>query len=106
MIFIDNFSRGKNDDFIKSLKNNKNIRVLKIDLSSKNKLNLKKLSSNYDYIYQLAAILGVKNVIDNPEDVLIKNLEIQKNSILIAKKQIKLKKFVFFFNIGGSYWIT
>ena len=93
---IDNFSRGKNDDFIKSLKNNKNIRVLKIDLSSKNKLNLKKLSSNYDYIYQLAAILGVKNVIDNPEDVLIKNLEIQKNSILIAKKQKKLKKFVFF----------
>lgn len=93
---IDNFSRGKNDHFIKKIKNYKNIRIIKIDLSLTNKLNFKKLHTNYDYIYQLAAILGVKNVIDNPEVVLIKNLEIQKNSILIAKEQKKLKKFIFF----------
>ena len=93
---IDNFSRGKNDFFIKKIKSNKNVRILKLDLSSQNKSNLKKLKINYDYIYQLAAILGVKNVIDNPEDVLIKNLEIQKNAILIARKQKKLKKFIFF----------
>ena len=63
---IDNFSRGKNDKFFKKLSLNKNIRIIKLDLSKKN-LILKKLNNDYDYIYQLAAILGVENVIKNPE---------------------------------------
>ena len=33
---------------------------------------------NYDYIFNLAAIVGVKNVLENPLDVLIKNIIIQK----------------------------
>ncbi len=92
---IDNFSRGKNDKFFKKLSLNKNIRILKIDLSNKSPL-LKKLNFDYDYIFQLAAILGVENVIKNPEKVLVNNFQIQHNSIELAKKQKKLKKFIFF----------
>ena len=49
---IDNFSRGKNDKFFKKLSLNKNIRILKIDLSNKSPI-LKKLNFDYDYIFQL-----------------------------------------------------
>ena len=92
---IDNFSRGKKDEIFKKLTKNKNVNFLKIDLS-KNSFNLKKIKSSYDYIYQLAAILGVENVLNSPENVLKKNYQIQSNSIDIAKKQKKLKKFIFF----------
>ena len=92
---IDNFSRGQNDKFLKKILLNKNIKILKLDLSS-SRINLKNLKNNYDYIYQLAAILGVENVLNNPEKVLVNNYQIQYNSILIAKRQLKLKKFIFF----------
>ena len=92
---IDNFSRGKNDKFIKKLSLHKNIRILKLDISKRH-LIFKKINIDYDYIYQLAAILGVENVIKNPEKVLVKNFQIQNNSIELAKKQVKLKKFIFF----------
>jgi UDP-glucose 4-epimerase len=92
---IDNFSRGQNDKFLKKILLNKNIKILKLDLSS-SRINLKNLKNSYDYIYQLAAILGVENVLNNPEKVLVNNYQIQYNSILIAKRQLKLKKFIFF----------
>lgn len=92
---IDNFSRGNNDEFFKKISVKKNVRILKIDLAQK-KINFKNFSKKYKYIYQLAAILGVDNVLSSPEKVLINNYQIQNNSIEIAKQQSKLKKFIFF----------
>jgi dTDP-glucose 4,6-dehydratase/UDP-glucuronate decarboxylase len=89
---IDNFQRGKVDSDYNSVTSSKNVRVFKIDISSK--IN-KKIHNNYDYIYNLAAIVGVKNVLNSPFKVLLANVEIQKKSIEIAKKQKNLKKFVF-----------
>jgi nucleoside-diphosphate-sugar epimerase len=89
---VDNFQRGKMDSDYNSVIKSKNVRVFKLDISSK--IN-KKIHNNYDYIYNLAAIVGVKNVLNSPFKVLLANVEIQKNSIEIAKKQKNLKKFVF-----------
>ena len=44
----------------------------------------------------MAAIVGVKNVLKNPLEVLNKNISIQKNSIEICRNQKKLKRFIFF----------
>ncbi len=89
---IDNFSRGKKDIFLNKLIKSKNINIINHDLSR----NLKKnISKDYSYIYQFAAILGVKKVIQGPSEVLVNNVKIQINSIQIAKEQKKLKKFIF-----------
>ena len=50
---------------------------------------------NIDYIYHFAAILGVKNVIENPLKTLRENIVSTINLINFAKKQKKLKKICF-----------
>jgi UDP-glucose 4-epimerase len=90
---IDNFSRSKKCTFLKDLIKDKRVSILKKNIITIKENKFKK--KNYHIIYQFAAILGVKNVIENPEKVLINNFLIMKKSIEIAKKQKKLKKFVF-----------
>lgn len=90
---IDNLSRGVFDNNIKDLVDNKKVKFLKIDLTKKN--NFKNIKNNFDYIFQFAAILGVDNVIMNPSDVLYNNVMIHFSAWKIAKKQKKLKKFIF-----------
>ena len=90
---VDNFMRGKKDDDILQLQKKNNIKILNLDLTKPLNNNL---GNKYDYIFNLAAIIGVKNVIRFPEMVLQNNFLLQKNAINIAKKQKKLKKFIFF----------
>jgi len=90
---VDNFSRGKKDIFFKNISKNKRVRNYNLDFASK--IISKKFKKNYDYIFNLAAIVGVKNVLENPLDVLIKNIIIQKNTIEICTNQKKLKRFIF-----------
>ncbi len=90
---IDNFSRSFLDFDLKSLINNKNIKLIKSDLL---KLNSKKFSSDYDKIFHLAAIIGVQHVKKNPYKVLTHNIQLLENVIKIAKKQKNLNKFIFF----------
>ena len=90
---IDHFLRIKEDKFFKDLTKNPRVFILK-----KNIITIKKdkfIKKNYEIIFQFAAILGVQNVINNPEKVLVDNFLIMNKSIEIAKKQKKLKKFVF-----------
>ena len=70
-----------------------NVKLKNIDLlkNSKNKFN-----KNYDYIFNLAAIIGVSNVMKFPYKVLINNVLIQSKALSIAKIQKNLKKFIFF----------
>jgi len=91
---IDNFSRGHRDRELIELLKDKNIKLLNIDFLS-NSNNIKKMSKNYSYIFHLAAIVGVKNVLSAPYDVLSKNFLLLKNAIYIASKQKNLKRFVF-----------
>ena len=59
-----------------------NVKLKNIDLlkNSKNKFN-----KNYDYIFNLAAIIGVSNVMKFPYKVLINNVLIQSKALSIAK---------------------
>ena len=95
---VDDFSRGKKDKFFKKILKNKNIRLINLNFISENIS--KKFGNNYDYIFNLAAIVGVKNVLKNPLEVLNKNISIQKNSIEICRNQKKLKDLFFFYFRG------
>jgi len=90
---IDNFSRGVKDSLLNNLEENENINLVKIDLL--NKHDVLALGQDYDYIFHLAAIIGVQNVLNRPYDVLHQNVNLLFNMIDIAKKQNELRRFVF-----------
>jgi len=56
---------------------------------------LLRLNKDYTVIYQLAAIIGVRYVMERPYEVLEKNVAIQTKSIEFAKCQKDLDRFVF-----------
>lgn len=89
---VDNLSRGKKDKELKNLLTDKNIKFKNIDLSANSKLTGK----NYDYIFHLAAIVGVKNVMNSPKDVLEKNIKLLINILNFSTKQKKIKRFFFY----------
>ncbi len=91
IVILDNFSRGKFDKEFKKLIKSKNINFKKA--SFENEIKIKK--NNFDYIYHLAAIVGVNNVIKQPSLVLEKNIKLLISCIKFAKKQKKLKRFFF-----------
>lgn len=90
---VDNFSKklSKDSDLIKLLKN-KSCRLYNKDFTKNiNPLIFKK---NYLFIFNFAAILGVRKVIDNPYKVLTNNILIHINSLKVLKFN---KKAHFFF---------
>lgn len=90
---IDNLSRGVFDQSFRNLLNERKIKFIKLDFTKN--INLELIRNNFNYIFQFAAILGVDNVIMNPSNVLYNNVMIHFNSWKLAKRQKKLKKFVF-----------
>tara|TARA_B100000768_G_scaffold171152_1_gene178194 strand:+ start:891 stop:1880 length:990 start_codon:yes stop_codon:yes gene_type:complete len=90
---VDNFKRGIIDFDLKKLLINKNVNFIKTDLL---KFNISDWSINYDKIFHLAAIIGVKHVNKDPYNVLTHNIYLLDNVIKIARKQKKLSKFIFF----------
>jgi len=91
---IDDLSRGKFDNDFKELLKNKNVKFFKRDLLA-NAATRFNTTKNYKYIFHLAAIVGVKNVLNHPFGVLSDNIELLKKAINIASKQIKLKRLIF-----------
>lgn len=90
---LDNFSRGSKDNELEEFLLNKHSKIIDIDaLNLDNVLNLDK---NYNYIFQLAAIVGVKNVNNSPYETIYKNFLINHNAIQLAKNQKSLDKYIF-----------
>ena len=89
---LDNFQRGVKDKNFNELLKKKNVRFKKADLSKKIPLKDK----NFHYVFQLSAIVGVKNVIAKSFDTLEENILIHLNCIDFCKKQKRLKKLIFF----------
>lgn len=81
----DNFQRGKDDDDFNSLIQLKNVRFFQADLSQPNDFN--KFDIDFEYIYHLAAIIGVSNVMNHPDKVLAVN----SLSIINLLEWLKLK---------------
>ncbi len=90
---VDNLQRGTKDKWFDELISKNNISFFNIDLLSNNNLDL--LSEEYYFIFHLAAIVGVKNVINSPYEVLNKNYLLLKNTLDIAFRQKKLNRFIF-----------
>ena len=90
---IDNFSRGANDKELKTLTASDKVNVFNADLLNPKELD--KFSDNYDYIYHLAAIIGVSNVMKQPYIVLKDNIAMHVNMLNFARGQKKLKRFIF-----------
>ena len=90
---VDNFTRGIKDNFLINLSNKDQVNLINLDLLDKKSFD--ELDKDYDFIFHLAAIIGVRHVLKAPFDVLTKNFELLQNTIFFGKEQIHLKRFVF-----------
>jgi UDP-glucose 4-epimerase len=90
---FDNAQRGKIDSEIDTLKANHRYRLIVGDLI--NEICLEQIGHDYTHIFHLAAIVGVKNVIDKPYNVLKENTLALLNVINTARRQKNLVRFVF-----------
>lgn len=93
IVVVDNFSRGVEDSFLRELQGKNKVVVKKIDLMDSKAV--MELGAEFDYIYHLAAIIGVQNVLEHPYDVLKNNVCLLINMIELAKMQKKLRRFLF-----------
>jgi nucleoside-diphosphate-sugar epimerase len=91
---VDNFSRGTHDPELEKLLNNHRVKLKKADLMNTAEIT-SSLHDNYDYIFHLAAIVGVDNVTKQPFDVLQRNVIMLINMIQFAREQNNLKCFIF-----------
>jgi UDP-glucose 4-epimerase len=89
IVVLDNYERKYDKKFKVAI--SKNIKIINHDVSKK--INLK--DRDFDIIYNLAALIGVKNVIKRPYEVLVQNFLTQKNALEFAQKQKKLSRFIF-----------
>jgi nucleoside-diphosphate-sugar epimerase len=92
---VDNFSRGSQDVELENLLENDKLSLKKLDIMKNDEITRVLHSNEYEYIFHLAAIIGVGNVLRQPFDVLQKNVVMLVNMIQFAKKQKKLKCFLF-----------
>ncbi len=86
---LDNFQRGKKDKFLKSLIKLGNINLINTNLIHKKKKIHKK---QYDFVFFLASVVGVKNVNDQPFKTLKVNVQSTFNTLdfIDFKKKTKL----------------
>jgi UDP-glucose 4-epimerase/UDP-glucuronate decarboxylase len=67
ILLLDNFSRGRLDNDLSLLLQRANIALRSVDLT--NPATYQSLETDFDEIYHLGAVIGVKNVLDNPAEV-------------------------------------
>jgi len=71
IVLVDNLNRGRLDEDARRVVSRPNVTFCKGDLTKKEFVF--SLGGGFDYAYHFAAIIGVKNVIENPEKVLSVN---------------------------------
>ena len=67
LTLVDNFVRGRRDADLDTLLERSNVTLISADLSDP--CAFEQLGGGYDYVYHLAAIIGVKNVMSRPYEV-------------------------------------
>jgi len=91
---MDNLSRGRHDKELEGLISKPNVRFIKADITEP--VAFKRLKDDYDYIYHLAAIVGVRNVFEAPDRVLYVNITATLNLLeWLKEKKTKVKRLVF-----------
>ena len=87
VFLADNLSRSVNDIDFQNLLNRKHIEFINMDLLDSD--SFKKLDRNFDYIFHLAAIIGVQHVLKKPYRVLYDNIDMLNNIIDFTHQQKK-----------------
>jgi UDP-glucose 4-epimerase len=90
---LDNFSRAVRDPFLQKIEEMKSVRLIDADMLDSATPSV--LDDDYTSVYQFAAIIGVRHVLERPYEVLHKNVLIQANAIELAKRQKKIDRFIF-----------
>jgi UDP-glucuronate decarboxylase len=90
---VDNLSRGVVDADLEALLDRPSTSLLQVDLLGADPL--AGLTADYDLIFHLAAIVGVRNVLERPGDVLRQNVELLVNLLDFARRNEGLGRFVF-----------
>jgi nucleoside-diphosphate-sugar epimerase len=90
---VDNFSRGRLDAEFEALLQKPNVRLVQGDITEHGVFDT--LERNVDYIYHLAAVIGVRNVLENPDKVLYVNAISTLYLYEWAKKLPNLKRILF-----------
>lgn len=90
---VDDLSRGRLDADLEALRERPNVHLLEEDLLAPDALG--DLSTDYGLIFHLAAIVGVANVLEAPDRVLRRNVELLVSALEFAARQSDLERFVF-----------
>jgi len=90
---LDNFSRGVKDGFLEKLINQSGVRLLEAELLSPTGID--ELGDDYHWIIHLAAIIGVRHVLERPYAVLTDNVLMTSNVLRLARRQKNLERFLF-----------
>lgn len=90
---VDNFSRGVRDPAVTMLRESGGVRLFDADLTCAETHEI--LDRDYEQIFHLAAIIGVRNVLERPFEVLRDNTAMLANMLRVAGTQRQLSRFVF-----------
>jgi UDP-glucose 4-epimerase len=90
VIILDNFSTGRKSNL--SHHSNKNIKIIKVDISGKKSLD--KYFKDIDYVFHLAGLADIVPSIENPDRYFKANV-IGTFNIIQAAKKAKIKKLIY-----------
>ena len=93
VFLADNFARGILDQHVNELVDDMNVTLLEADLLNLD--HVQSLGREFDVIFHLAAIIGVRHVLRQPYEVLTKNTRMLEHLIALAKQQRKLSRLLF-----------
>ncbi len=92
ILIADNLSRGKIDSSFSEFLLNDNVDFVEGDFTQKS--SFKKLESDYDYVYMLAAVVGVNNTLKKPSEIIRINTLLTINTLEWIKES-NIKKVIF-----------
>ena len=90
---LDNFARGVRDGYLSDLVSSTATELVTADLLGDSDLG--GLRTDYEYVYHLAAIIGVQHVQSRPFAVLADNVRMTERALALARRQKALRRFVF-----------
>ena len=80
----DNLFRGKKDTYLKSILKKDNVKLIENDFTNYNAFD--ELDDDYDYVYMLASVVGVKYTEDIPDELIRINTSLILNTLEWLKK--------------------
>lgn len=90
---VDNLSRGVRDEMVTELEAHPSFVLYLADLRDPS--SLAGIGTDYTHVFHFAALLGVQNVINRPQEVLRHNVSMLETMLDVAAAQTDLQRFLF-----------